>query len=617
MEDTPDLLPARMVNEFAYCPRLFYLEWVQQEFRDSADTVSGRMQHRRVDKEQGDVPGSAAPAAGPGPGSPAGLPAPGVAADGAADADAGGEASQIHATSVLLSSPERGLIARIDLVEGQGRCVSPVDYKRGQVPDNPERSWEEDRVQLCAQALILRDNGYSCNEGVLYYVESRTRVSIAITDDLVQHTEELVQTARAVARAEQAPAPLIDSPKCPRCSLAGICLPDELHLLRALQEEPTQHAAPACSGSGQGGPPGSEQAELSGPGVGSSAADAVRRLFPARDDAVPVYVQEQGALVGKAGERLVVKVRDKVVSDVRLIDVAQLSVWGGVQVSTPLLRELAAQETPICYFSSGGWFSAITTGIPHKNIDLRRRQFAVAADAAASLRIARDFVRGKILNARTLLRRNHSGSPVKPLEQMARYAAQAKQADTADSLLGIEGMAANVYFGEFPGMLKPQSGDVAVFDFTSRNRRPPKDPVNALLSYAYSLLVKDLTITLLAVGFDPYLGFYHRPRYGRPALALDLMEEFRPLVGDSVVLSLINNGEIQGKDFVVRAGAVSLTPGGRKKFLAAYERRMQTLIRHPVFGYTISYRRVLEVQARLLARYLMGEIQQYPPFLTR
>ncbi len=170
---------------------------------------------------------------------------------------------------------------------------------------------------------------------------------------------------------------------------------------------------------------------------------------------------------------------------------------------------------------------------------------------------------------------------------------------------------------EADGTGEGQGADRMLFQFDGRNRRPPKDPVNALLSLGYALLSKDLTIIVTGVGFDPYLGFYHQPRYGRPALALDLMEEFRPLIVDSVVLSAINTGAVRPDDFLRRGGAVSLTPAGRSKFIRAYERRMDEEITHPVFDYRISYRRTLEVQARLLARYLGGEISEYPPFATR
>lgn len=151
----------------------------------------------------------------------------------------------------------------------------------------------------------------------------------------------------------------------------------------------------------------------------------------------------------------------------------------------------------------------------------------------------------------------------------------------------MEGTAASRYFGRFAGMLRPADDTLGVFDFNNRNRRPPRDAVNALLSFAYALLTKDFATTLFAVGFDPNLGFFHKPRYGRPALALDLMEEFRPLIADSVVLTLINNAEVGPEDFISTMGGVALTPGGRTRFLDAYERRMRQEIIHPVFGYRI------------------------------
>ena len=155
------------------------------------------------------------------------------------------------------------------------------------------------------------------------------------------------------------------------------------------------------------------------------------------------------------------------------------------------------------------------------------------------------------------------------------------------------------------------------FDFTSRNRRPPKDPINALLSFGYSLLARNLTIVCHAVGFDPFIGFYHQPRFGRPALALDLMEEFRPLVVDSVVLTTVNTGMVTRDDFLGVGEAVTLKARGRKRFLQAFEQRMDALVTHPLFGYRVSYRRVLEIQARLLARAVTDELPEYVGFQTR
>jgi CRISP-associated protein Cas1 len=296
-----------------------------------------------------------------------------------------------------------------------------------------------------------------------------------------------------------------------------------------------------------------------------------------------------------------------------LKDVSQVSLLGNVQVTAQALREIAAAGIPLCHFSYGGWFHAMTTGLVHKNIELRIAQFRTAADPAESLRLARQIVLGKIRNGRTLLRRHLADDSRDALKRLDVLAGKAEAAADMATLLGVEGMAGKVYFEGFATLLH---GD-PVFDFESRNRRPPKDSVNALLSFVYAMLTKDLTLTLQAVGFDPMLGVYHQPRYGRPSLALDLVEEFRPIVADSVVLTLVNNGEVSAGSFLRRGGGVVLTDAGRRAVIAAYERRMDSLVTHPVFGYRISYRRVLEVQSRLLARAVLGELSDYPCFYTR
>jgi CRISP-associated protein Cas1 len=228
------------------------------------------------------------------------------------------------------------------------------------------------------------------------------------------------------------------------------------------------------------------------------------------------------------------------------------------------------------------------------------------------------MIAGKILNCRTLLRRNSRGDVSSTMDALKRLADQAREADSFSSLLGIEGTAARMYFGALPSMLVGDGEPFgAEFSQLGRNRRPPRDPLNALLSFCYSMLTKDLVAVTLGVGFDPYFGVYHRFRYGRPSLALDLAEEFRPLIADSVVIGLLNTSEITSSDFIRRAGAVSLTADGRRTVLKAYERRLDTQIRHPVFKYRISYRRVLDVQARLLAAVLVGELPEYIPMVTR
>ncbi|MGQ4808072.1 CRISPR-associated exonuclease Cas4/endonuclease Cas1 fusion [Candidatus Entotheonellaceae bacterium PAL068K] len=497
---------------------------------------------------------------------------------------------------MLLGSEKLGAVARIDLLESDDGRLVPVDYKRGTPPDIPEGAYEPERVQVCLQGLLLREQGYSCESGVLYFAASQTRVSIEFTDSLCTRTLELLAAARHTARAGEVPPPLVDSPKCPRCSLVGICLPDEVNLLR----------------------PGGAPAAASDPPSTTPQPVQPRRLVPARDDRLAVYVQSQGHHVGLKGEVLEIRHKGRVVNTARLLETSQLSLFGNVQLTAQALRALVAREVSIVHLSYGGWLNAVTTPPPHKNIDLRRRQFAAAADPAVCLCLARTFVSGKIRNARTLLRRNARALPDRILRRLAVARRRAEGAESLEQLLGIEGTAAREYFAHFACMFKP--GDDTPppgFEFTSRNRRPPRDPVNALLSFLYAMLTKEMLVTLIGVGFDPYLGFYHQPRYGRPALALDLMEEFRPLVADSVAISLINNGALRPSDFIVRAGAACLTENGRRRVLDAYERRLDTLVTHPRFGYAVSYRRIFEMQVRLLSRFLLGEVTVYPPFCTR
>ncbi|MFL6227340.1 MAG: CRISPR-associated endonuclease Cas1 [Pyrinomonadaceae bacterium] len=600
MADSVEQIPARMINEFAYCPRLYYLEHVQGEWAHNAYTLDGRFVHRRVDEERGRVP----------------EPAKVV------------EMPRLHARSVLLGSDTLGVTARVDVIEADDGRVIPVDYKRGAPPDVAEGAYEPERVQVCLQGLLLREHGYECDEGAIYFAETNQRVRVELIESLVARTQELIAEARRVAASGVIPPPLVRSPKCPRCSLVGICLPDETNLLREATADPLA----------------GESLTENEPSNLPKAEAEPRRLIPARDDALAVYVQGQGYSVGLRGEVLEIREKGKAVSDARLLETDQLCLFGNVQLSAQALHELAGRDVPVIHMSYGGWLTAVTTPPPHKNIELRRRQFRAADDREFCLGLARAFVSGKIRNARTLLRRNARELPRETLVRLAYARRDAERAGALEQLLGIEGAAARDYFARFSLMFKtderrdtlpleeedsstecedetvatpPDEQTWARFDFTKRNRRPPRDPVNALLSFVYAMLLKDLVATLVGVGLDPYLGFYHQPRYGRPALALDLMEEFRPLVADSVVINLINNGEVRLTDFITRAGACALTPHGRKQVLEGYERRLDMLVTHPHFGYAISYRRIFEVQARLLARLLTGEINFYPAFCTR
>ena len=464
---------------------------------------------------------------------------------------------------------------------------------------------------MAAQALILRDNGYRCEEAVLYYDATRQRVRIAIDDALVSDALAALNAARTLAEIGSIPPPLVDSPKCPRCSLVGICLPDETTLWGEVQPEPPDPQLSLFdSGHGHDG-------QESG---ASPEADKVRRLVPARDDLRPLYVTGHGLTIGKSGEVLRIRDRDKSVQEVRIGEISQVNIFGNVQVTSSAVEGLCRNEKPVAHFSYGGWFYGLTNGMGLKNVFLRRKQFALAEQPVFCLAVARQIAAAKIRNQRTMLRRNHVEPSQTLMVQLRRGAEKALEAEDLEELLGIEGTAARLYFGAFAGMLKSDDNGEEQefsFDFSHRNRRPPQDPINALLSFSYSLLTKDLTIICHCIGFDPFVGFFHQPRFGRPALALDLLEEFRPLIADSAVLSAINTRMVTPADFIRVGAAVSLKPSGRKAFIRAYEQRMDTLVTHPLFGYRVNYRRVLEIQARLLGRVIEGEAPSYRGFETR
>jgi len=595
--EAPALVPARMINEALYCERLMYLEWAQGEFADNVFTVDGRAVHARADVAGGELPPP---------------PAPERADTRDPDDDEDEVVSPLpyEARALWLSSESLGITAKIDVVEGDAAgVVVPIEYKRGAAPDVPEGAYLPERAQICAQALLLRDHGYTCDHGEIYFARSRRRVRIELDDDLVAQTRNAVLRARELTASGVLPPPLVDSRRCEGCSLVAICLPDETNLLRGIEP-----AAPTVEARDD-----SNQMEQFWPTAEADdvAADTevvLRRLQPARDDQLPLYVQEQGARVGVSGDELVVRGK-KGETRARLPNVSQVSLFGNVQISTQALRAILERGVSVSLMSTGGWFYGRATGTDSKNIELRVAQHRAMADPEVCLRLAQGIVASKIRNCRTLLRRNHAEPPEVTLFELEQLAKKSERAESLPTLLGLEGTAARSYFSVFSGMLKGEAAEA--FDLDGRNRRPPKDPVNALLSLAYSLLTRELAQVTASAGLDPLLGFYHQPRYGRPALALDLMEEFRPILGDSTVISALNNGVVTPSDFIGHPTGVALRPPARRRFLLAYERRMDQLVTHPVFGYRVSYRRVLEVQARLLGRFLLGEVPSYPEFRTR
>ena len=563
-----DLVPVQMLVQYAYCHRLGYLRYAHGESVDNEYIVDGRFKHRNVDRPAGGA--KVAQAAGEG-----------------ADTAKAEPGDPIRAHAMTLSDERLGMVAKTDMVEFSGKRATPVEYKRGTVPNTPEMTYLDHRVHVCALGLLLRANGYECSRGVVYYIGSKRRVDVTIDAELEAETLRLLGDLRRDAASSTMPPPLVDSPKCPGCSMVGICLPDETNLLGG--DDAPDRATP----------------------------EQVRRMYPIRSDAVALYVQEQGARIGKSGECLVVRRKDSDPQTYKLIDVSEVVVYGNVQVTTQAIREMCARSIPLCYLTYGGWFSGMVIGASHKNVHLRIAQHKRCTDAAGSMAIAREIVYGKVRNCATLLRRNGpkgSEAVEASVAALEGIAERARRETGYEELLGLEGLAARTYFGQFGTMIKAGGAE---FDFAGRNRRPPRDMVNAILSFLYSLLVRDASVAVGAVGFDPHLGYLHRPKYGKPALALDMIEEFRPIVADSTCIRVINNGEVGAGDTVRSGLGVNLNASGRRAVIEAYSRRMDSQVTHPLLGYPASYKRVLVTQARLLARHLLGEIPSYPAFRTR
>ncbi|MGB3515947.1 MAG: type I-D CRISPR-associated endonuclease Cas1d [Elainellaceae cyanobacterium] len=331
-----------------------------------------------------------------------------------------------------------------------------------------------------------------------------------------------------------------------------------------------------------------------------------------------LYVVQEDAFIGKTDERLKVKADKKCVLDVPLIKVDGVVVLGRATISPAALIELLERKIPLTFLTRNGRYLGSLEPPLTKNIYVRSAQWKAAGETSTSLHVVRGFIRGKLKNYRaSLLRvqREVDGVNVqRGLEQLSRSLDALPTTPTIDQLRGFEGQGSAAYFGCFQQLIR-----VDGFQFRGRNRRPPTDPVNALLSFGYSLLLHDVQSAVNIVGFDPYLGYLHAERYGRPSLALDLMEEFRPLVVDAVVLSAINRRSLLPDDFTREplSGAVLLSDEGRRTFLRLYSQKKQTSFKHPVLKRKCTYQEAFEIQARLLAKYLMGETDQYPPLVLR
>ena len=494
----------RNLHNFIYCPRLFYLQWVENLFEENADTIEGSHVHRQVDKpsrveniEELELP----------------------------------EGTKIR--SLKLESQSLQMLGVVDLVEGGEDGTTVIDYKKGSARRDEHgqlTAKEADAIQVAAQALLLRDNGFPVQSASIYYAADRRRVPVELTEELLDTVRQKAAEARAVAASAKCPPPLENDPRCLYCSAYPICLPKEsawwARAREALAPDPQLRLPfdPAPT-------PQTLQQELRD--ALEFAADTTEQENittlqaprPEGDHGEILIVHTPGAQVGQRGEQIVVSQKGEILRKLPSRDLRAIHLYGAVQLTAQAAQTCLELSIPVAYFSPAGRYLGMLAGLPASGVDARRGQYRLFELPQARLHIAREVIRAKIHNQRTMLMRN-GDQPDAILNLMAHFRDSTAQAGSLEELLGIEGSAAALYFEHFPTMLK--RGEQWTFDWRGRNRRPPRDPVNALLSLGYSMLAKELTGICHAVGLDPFLGFLHQPRYGRPALALDLMEEFCP-----------------------------------------------------------------------------------------
>lgn len=598
-------LPLRMIVEWVYCPRLFHYMHVEGVMVANEHVWRGRHAHARTD-----TPGRAKVRRD-------------VDAGESNEGAGGGETGDApvewrEARAIDLGATDLGIVAKLDavLLDGEGRAI-PTELKSGSGPDVESShvtwakgAWDADAIHVALQAMALERAGYVVPYGELYYRASRTRVRVVVTEELRAEALRTVEGATRAHHGKERPPPLVDSPKCRGCSLVEVCLPDESNLLR--------QGIAAEDGLDEEGDPG-----VDGPSdvVPLGRLARGRRLVASSMESRTITVSTAGVSVRKEGEALVLVPppdRDGKPSGrpvrVALESMDALVLVGSVHASTSAIMACLERSIGVSFHQyNGRLLGSVSVGLG-SNVALRAAQHARAGDAEGALSIAREIVRGKIKNQRVLLLR-HDALGEAAASELLSLLRGVSQAATLDALRGVEGRAARLYFEGYSRLLRDRGGDA--FTMVGRSRRPPRDPVNAMLSFGYAMVTRECAEVLRRVGFDPMRGFLHGMGWGRPALGLDLVEEFRVLLVDSTVLRLVAERRVVADDFHREVQGVALKPGARRVFLQALDQRREEEITHPVFGYRVTYRRAIELQARVLARVIEGEVDRYVALTTR
>lgn len=540
-------LRVNALHALRYCKRLFYLEEVEQQYVQDEAVFAGRRLHTELDGDSDDW------------------------------------------STFSLESSSLGLKGKVDALLTKEGCIIPYEHKRGRsmrTDGSKPEAWPSDRLQVLAYALLIEEvRKCQIQEARVRYHADNSLVKIVVDDKAREEVLAAIAEARLLRSSVERP-PVTDNERlCVKCSLAPVCLPEESRFGRKAETDPEVK----CS--------------------------APLRLFPPDDDRKVLHVVEQGAKIGRTGDQLKIEYRE---ADNRTVkfpvnDVSQVVINGFSQISTQALRFCADEGVGVHYIATSGQYLGFFSPAKRSAIQQKIRQYRALVDSEVCLRLAKQTVLCRMDMQRQVLKRALSRSAENEHATIGKVVKQIKvlqrlvpAVSDISKLRGFEGGAAALYFSVFGELLSSEVPES--LRFLRRNRRPPRDRVNALLGYGYGILLKDVIQAINIVGLEPAFGFYHQPRSSAPPLALDLMEVFRCLLVDIPVLNSINRLQWNPvDDFVETPGQVWLSDSGKRKFIEIYERRKADSWKHPIIGYSLSYARMIELEVRLLEKEWMTE----------
>jgi CRISP-associated protein Cas1 len=516
---TQNTIRVSALHALAYCPRLFYLEEVEELYTQDAAVFAGRRLHAELEKQE--------------------------------DEDW---------EDLFLESPELGLRGRVDALRTRDGQTIPYEHKRGRChrdDNNQPQAWQSDRLQVLAYACLLESAlGIPIQEGRIRYHADNVLVHVPLDEAGRQAVKDAIQNANILRTSTHRPPVAENERLCSRCSLAPVCLPEEARLAHDREWQPI-------------------------------------RLFPADDEREVLHVLEPGTCVGRSGDQIKISRKGEAVQKMPIRQVSQVVLHSYSQISTQALYFCKEFDVGVHWVSGGGRYIG-SFDSRQGSIQRRIAQYGALSNADTCLALAKRLVQCRGQSQRKfLMRSQRSGRAEAVAEAIAQMQALLKLVNPAVSIPSLLGVGSEV-----PEALR----------FGDRNRRPPKDRFNALLGFGYALLLKDVMSAILAVGLEPALGFYHQPRTQAPPLALDLMEIFRVPLVDMTVMASVNRGQWDvTEDFEVRGQQVWLSNSGSRKYIQLYERRKSESWKHPLLGYSMSYRRLFELEVRLLEKEWMGE----------